>query len=151
MNKDTLLKIGIGVAIVAVIIIVVLVMGSGSNNQNQGSSLTSATGESVSTTGQARNELQQMSDELLNLLRSLEGIRLNNDVFTNPAFDELRDITIPVPDDGVTGRRNPFAPLGNETLQSTTSTTQDNALILPFDTSVDTTEESEELSEDNQE
>ena len=128
MNKDLLIKLGVGIAIVAIIIVVFVLLNPGQSNQPS-SSITSSDGNTVNTLSDQRNEVQQLSDELLGLLTSLEGIRLDDAIFSNPAYAELRDITIPVPSDGVTGRQNPFAPLGAE-LQNT-NTTQSGQLILP--------------------
>ncbi len=127
MNKDLLIKIGVGVAVVAVIIVIVALVGGGGNGQSNQSSLTSSSGASPTAATNEQSQVRQMSDELLQLLTSIERIELSSAVFTNPAYAELRDITIPVPNDGTIGRRNPFAPIP---LSAITELTQEEQLDL---------------------
>lgn len=49
--------------------------------------------------------------ELLNTLLELKAIRLDGQVFVDPAFGALRDFTTDIVSEPI-GRRNPFAPLG---------------------------------------
>ncbi|MDP3958456.1 MAG: hypothetical protein Q8Q36_03280 [bacterium] len=52
--------------------------------------------------------------ELLTVLLSLNNIRLDEEVFSSPLFENLQDFSVILPDSGVTGRGNPFAPIGVE-------------------------------------
>jgi hypothetical protein len=49
--------------------------------------------------------------ELLNTLLELKAIRLDGQIFIDPAFSTLRDFTTDIVSEPI-GRRNPFAPLG---------------------------------------
>lgn len=110
--KSSLIIVGI----VAVLIIVVIawqqfgISGNGSSD----SSLTSSTGSSPVVTNTQRSDVADLSDELLALLNSIQSISLNDSIFLNPAFDELRDIGIPINRDVYPGRNNPFSPIGSD-------------------------------------
>lgn len=50
---------------------------------------------------------------ILNTLSELKSIRLDESVFSDPAFRSLSDFTVPIERQPV-GRRNPFAPVGGD-------------------------------------
>jgi hypothetical protein len=52
-----------------------------------------------------------ISQDLLILLSNLHTIKLDNSIFSNPAFLSLTDFGVTIPPQNV-GRRNPFAPIG---------------------------------------
>lgn len=58
----------------------------------------------TSTTGSA----------VVQILRNLSSIQLDDSVFRNPAFAYLVDMTLQLPPATNQGRRNPFAPIGSE-------------------------------------
>ncbi len=49
--------------------------------------------------------------EFLTLLLSVKSIKLNDSIFSDPAFQSLSDSSIQLTPDGSEGRPNPFAPL----------------------------------------
>ena len=51
-----------------------------------------------------------ISQDILAVLSSLNTIRLDNSIFTDPVFTSLSDFGVTIPPENV-GRRNPFAPL----------------------------------------
>ncbi|MBI2099815.1 MAG: hypothetical protein HYT48_00535 [Candidatus Vogelbacteria bacterium] len=54
---------------------------------------------------------QEVTDEFLRILNSLQGVELKGDLFSTDFFQSLNDIPIILPE--ITpGRPNPFAPLG---------------------------------------
>ena len=60
-------------------------------------------------------------DEFIRLLERLQGVELNSDLFTSPAWNSLVNFRVElVPEDK--GRRNPFAPTGFDPAASTTAT-----------------------------
>lgn len=62
-----------------------------------------------------------LSTDILVTLQSVHSIKLDNSIFSNPAFVSLSDFGVTIPLENV-GRRNPFAPIGaGGTLGSTTS------------------------------
>jgi hypothetical protein len=64
-------------------------------------------------------------NQVVQILRNLSNIRLDDGVFRNPAFALLTDISITLPPVTIQGRRNPFsAPSANtETSASAVTTT----------------------------
>ena len=51
-----------------------------------------------------------VSGEFLSLLLNVKNIKLDDSVFSNPAFSSLSDSSILLEPDGTEGRPNPFAP-----------------------------------------
>jgi hypothetical protein len=52
--------------------------------------------------------------EIVVLLSDLRSIKLNDDIFSNPAFKKLIDFSLPISSEPK-GRNNPFAPIGVDT------------------------------------
>jgi hypothetical protein len=61
--------------------------------------------------------------EFLTLLLNVKNIKLNDAIFTDPAFTSLKDSSIVLNPDGTEGRPNPFAPIGADTTPSSITTT----------------------------
>lgn len=55
-----------------------------------------------------------ITKDFLNLLLNVTKIKLNETIFSDPAFISLHDSSIVLIPDGNEGRINPFAPLGND-------------------------------------
>jgi len=53
-----------------------------------------------------------IAKDFLTLLLSVKNIKLNDAIFSDNAFNSLRDSSITLTPDGNEGRTNPFAPLG---------------------------------------
>lgn len=72
-----------------------------------------ATGLVSTTTG--RNQVPSgapantTGSQVVEILRNLTAIKLDDSVFRNPAFDQLSSMTVTVPDAVNPGRRNPFS------------------------------------------
>lgn len=56
------------------------------------------------------SETSPVTTDLLMTLQSIHTIKLDNAIFSNPAFISLSDFGVTIPPEAV-GRRNPFAPL----------------------------------------
>ena len=54
------------------------------------------------------------ADDFLPLLLSVKNIKLEDGIFAEPAFKNLKDSSITLVPDGSEGRPNPFAPLGQD-------------------------------------
>ena len=54
----------------------------------------------------------QVGQEFLSLLLNIRSIKLDDAIFSNPAFGVLQDYTIILVPEGNEGRVNPFAPIG---------------------------------------
>ncbi len=63
------------------------------------------------------------ANDFLSLLLNINDIKLDDSIFSNPAFTNLRDSSITLMPDGTEGRPNPFAQFGNDSLAPTIQTT----------------------------
>jgi hypothetical protein len=61
-----------------------------------------------------------ISGDLLVTLGSLHTIKLDNSLFSDPVFVSLSDFGVSLPPQAA-GRRNPFAPVGQGNLSTTTA------------------------------
>jgi hypothetical protein len=55
-----------------------------------------------------------ITKDFLNLLSNVKNIKLDDSIFSDPAFNSLRDSSITLTPDGNEGRPNPFAQFGND-------------------------------------
>lgn len=62
-----------------------------------------------------------VSQELLMTLGKLRTIKLDTNIFSDPAFVSLTDFGVTIPPEAA-GRRNPFAPVGVGALPQSTTT-----------------------------
>lgn len=151
MNKA--LKIILIILVIGVLAFVGLTLFSDSQSTNTGSGSGTGlrsvtTSQSVSTAGQntvtANPTLMNTEDinrEFVSMLLNLEAIRLNDDIFSEPAFRVLRDNSIRLNQPGNEGRPNPFAPIGIDLI----SRTQNSASVMDALDSVDTANEATEV------
>jgi hypothetical protein len=73
--------------------------------------------------------------DFLTLLLNVKNIKLEESLFSDPAFKALRDSSIVIASDGTEGRPNPFAPLGRDiTTPAVTSTDPDTTEAPDADT-----------------
>lgn len=56
-------------------------------------------------------EASPLSSDLLSVLSNLHTIKLDESIFSDPAFQSLTNFGVELPPENV-GRRNPFLPLG---------------------------------------
>ena len=57
-----------------------------------------------------------IAKDFLTLLLSVKNIKLDDAIFSNNAFNSLRDSSITLTPDGNEGRMNPFAPFGTDSV-----------------------------------
>jgi hypothetical protein len=55
-----------------------------------------------------------VAENFLALLLNVKNIKLNDAIFSDPAFGSLHDSSIVLVPDGTEGRTNPFAPFGSD-------------------------------------
>ncbi|OGI82007.1 hypothetical protein A3I95_03425 [Candidatus Nomurabacteria bacterium RIFCSPLOWO2_02_FULL_44_12] len=55
-----------------------------------------------------------VGQEFLSLLLNIKNIKLNDGIFSDPAFATLHDSSIVLIQEGNEGRPNPFAPIGSD-------------------------------------
>lgn len=80
-----------------------------------------------------------VAKDFLTLLLSVKSIKLNDAIFSDVAFNSLRDSSITLTPDGTEGRVNPFAKLGSDAVStsppasssSTSSTSLDGGQTAP--------------------
>ncbi len=67
-----------------------------------------------SNSGTATMSSDAIGQDFLNLLLNVQNIKLDDSIFSDPAFLSLHDSSIVLVQDLKAGRPNPFAPLGTE-------------------------------------
>lgn len=77
------------------------------------------TGQSTSLVNQSGSST---GSQVVEILRNLTVIKLDDAVFRNPAFNQLSDMSIALPPIVNQGRRNPFAPAGSDYVAPVVST-----------------------------
>ena len=55
-----------------------------------------------------------VAEDFLSILLSVKSIKLDSSIFSDNAFQSLRDSSIILTPDGNEGRKNPFAPIGSD-------------------------------------
>ena len=59
-----------------------------------------------------------VTQDFLTLLLNVKNIKLDDSIFSDPAFANLHDSSITLVPDATTGRPNPFAQFGNDTISA---------------------------------
>lgn len=77
-----------------------------------GVNLPNIDGSTVNTS--ALNKDSLITKDFLALFSSIKNIKLNDAIFSDPAFISLHDSSIILTPDGTEGRPNPFAQFGND-------------------------------------
>ena len=109
-SKKTIQKI-----LIALLIAVALLVGYSflnQNNQDQGGQITSLSSIFKGTDGIDNTNVQLANTEILKILGSIQNIDLDDDIFSNPVFRDLRDTRFTIPKPLQIGRPNPFLPIG---------------------------------------
>lgn len=75
-------------------------------------STTSVTGDTTLPEGTSGDTLG--TNDFLVVLLNVKNIKLDDSIFSDPAFATLRDSSIILTPDGTEGRPNPFAPIGSD-------------------------------------
>ncbi len=60
------------------------------------------------------NTNSEVAKDFLVIFSNIKNIKLDDTIFSDPAFSSLHDSSIILTPDGTEGRPNPFAPLGND-------------------------------------
>lgn len=146
--------------LIIVVIVALVVVGStfisGPVDQNTSGLQSLNTGRTAApltqsaTTNSTSVDTQQINREFVSMLLNLQSISLDDDIFSEPAFQALRDNTIRLNQPGNEGRSNPFAPIGIdvtntssfsstsvESLQASLSASLQDAIVDDTDVSVE--------------
>ncbi len=104
------------VAIAAVLILIgVFVLNSSSSNQASlvpSDTSTQSGSSSVASTDNSISGASPATQNFLNTLLNVKNIKLDVDIFSDPAFTSLHDSSITLVPDATIGRTNPFAQFG---------------------------------------
>jgi hypothetical protein len=95
----------------------------------------------VNTENQTANATDSVGADFLTLLLSVKNIKLEDSIFSDKAFMNLKDSSIVLIPDGTEGRTNPFAPLGQDAVSSTVNSLNS----LPVNNATSTTSMTQEL------
>jgi len=103
-------------AAIAIVLILIAVFIMNSSSSNQASLVTSNTSlpstNASTTTDNSISGASASTQIFLNTLLNVKNIKLNVDIFSDPAFTSLHDSSILLVPDATTGRINPFAQFG---------------------------------------
>lgn len=127
--RNVLIFVGIAVALG----VVYFIFFQGGNNTPQSTSTLSSSARTSTTTPLNASASTTAGSTLLTLLGRVSNLTLNDDIFSNPSFQTLQDISITIPAVEVRGRRNPFAPAGS---QGVLSATPADTSSQPVDTGI---------------
>ena len=83
-------------------------------------SVSSTSGTTATTNPGSGSSLN--TQDFLTLLLNVNNIKLDDAIFSDPAFTSLHDSSIVLTPDGTQGRPNPFAQFGNDNPLTTTTT-----------------------------
>ena len=92
---------------VALVLVYIFFIPKASNT----ASLISSPANSTTTPGVASGDTGAVAQDFLTLLLSVNSIKLDDSIFSDPAFSNLHDSSITLTPDATVGRPNPFAPL----------------------------------------
>jgi hypothetical protein len=95
----------------------------------------------VNTENQNANTTDSVGADFLTLLLSVKNIKLEDSIFSDKAFMNLKDSSIVLIPDGTEGRTNPFAPLGQDAVSATVNSLNS----LPVNNATSTTSMKQEL------
>jgi len=107
--KNIIIFIAIGISMVLIYLFFIKGSGEQSNLVPETTTLLSGTTSLV----EVDNTFGQ---DFLALLLSVKNIKLDDSIFSNPAFTSLHDSSILLIPDGNEGRANPFAPIGADNI-----------------------------------
>jgi hypothetical protein len=118
------LLIFLGIAVLLMVGYFVFFQNKGVST-NQTTSTLSSTARTSATAPLAASG-SATGSQLLALLGRVSTLTLNDDIFANPAFAMLQDISIVLPQVDAQGRRNPFAPISVTNTAATGAVTQNS-------------------------
>lgn len=121
--KKSLRNLLIFLGIAVLLGVVYFVFFKGGNGTSQTTSTLSSTARTTASTPLNASNTNTTGTTLLALLGRVSGLTLNDDIFANPSFQTLQDISITLPAVEVRGRRNPFAPASIQNTTTSTTTT----------------------------
>ncbi len=118
MNSKKTIKNILLVLLVAVVGLVVYAAFNSSDSKKEQirGSLTSMLSQGAAL---QETDVTLANAEILKILGSIQNIELEDDIFANPIFKELKQTDFSIPKPVRIGRKNPFSPIGYDTSSST--------------------------------
>ena len=129
-NKQTIKKILIGL-VIAVALLVVYSLVAAPNEGGQGSNSLSSLLDTSSFGQIQETETNLANAEILRILGSIKSIQLNDGIFSNPVFHELKDAQFNIPKPVRVGRNNPFLPIGFDAISQAPVGNGSESSIIP--------------------
>jgi hypothetical protein len=139
MPKIRNIIIFVAIAAILILVYIFFVRPASSGQASLVSSTSSATlpsadnanGSSADTTTEAGTS--PVGQDFLSLLLNVKNIKLDDSIFSDPAFINLRDSSITLVPDAVIGRPNPFAQFGDPvpTLSVPSGNVQNGTALTP--------------------
>jgi len=105
-----------GIAVVLILVYVVLI-----KKAPEESNLVTSSGAASSNTDTS-DQSSPISEEFLSVLLNIKNIKLDDAIFSDRAFINLKDSSILLTPSGDEGRLNPFAPIGFDASASSAAT-----------------------------
>ena len=122
MPKIKNILIFVAIAVVLFLVYLFFLKPSSSNQAGLISSSDTTPTSNTTSSGTDANT-SSIAENFLTLLLNVKTIKLDDSIFTDPAFISLHDSSIVLVPDATTGRPNPFAQFGAENIITPASTT----------------------------
>ncbi len=104
--KNILIFGGLGIVLILVYVFLI------KKDPDQASLI--STGNSITPISADTSENDSIAKDFLTILLNVKSIKLDDAIFSDPAFNALSDSSISLTPDGTEGRSNPFAPIGSD-------------------------------------
>lgn len=112
--KNIIIFVGIGVVLILVYVFFI-------KGDSEEAGLVSSSSPSVpATDGSTPAPAPAITQDFLAVLLNIKSIKLDDSIFSDMAFLNLRDSSILLTPDGNEGRPNPFAPIGSDVVAAPT-------------------------------
>ena len=113
-SKKKIKQILVALGIAFAILIAYAAFSGGFSQPRQQGALVSTRGKNIQ--GQISEDVDIVNERILKILRNVRNIELDDDIFSNPVFKQLRDTRFTLPRPVQIGRPNPFASIGTESI-----------------------------------
>ena len=115
MKKKIVRQIAIAL-LVTVLLLVLYDVFVGRNSQLKESGLVSVKKGLKQDDSSFGEDADMVNERILKIIGSVKDITLNDDIFSDPAFYQLKDNNFVIPRPSRIGRSNPFSAIGSEEL-----------------------------------
>jgi len=137
-NKNvTYILVGLVIAIVILIVYAMFAPSQQTVDQNGLQSVVDGARAGSRIGDLDSNQAQLANSQILSVLSNIKNIQLEDDIFANPVFRDLRDSQLSIPDPVQIGRPNPFIPYGFDSFDATSQGALDQFATNSFGTSSD--------------